>query len=70
MATKGIVCWQARLQVALILHWSYKPSELSQWLGLCHDDSIINIIVGSNVSVVLLYRISQSAQESNSQYLL
>jgi len=53
MAMVGVDCgglrqfawFEGRWQLALSLHFSSTPAELSHWLchWLCHDDDIINI---------------------------
>ena len=37
---------------AAVLHSSDEPGELSQWL--CHDDSIINILLGVIIIIIII----------------
>jgi len=39
--------------LALSLHSSNEPGELSQWLR--HDDSTINIVIGISISIIISY---------------
>ena len=53
----GLV-WGLVATLALSLHSSNEPGELSQWL--CHDDSTINIILVIIIIIIIITTISTS----------
>jgi len=48
--------------LALSLHSSNEPGELSQWP--CHDDSTINIVIGISISIIISIPLSTHVSQS------
>ena len=60
----GLV-WGLAVTLALSLHSSNEPGELSQWL--CHDDSTINIILVIIIIIIIIIIMNSKLLEQKTE---